>query len=117
MRNLIPLLMIIGVFYGIYWAMNEYHEPDAVLGHQQLQRYLGYIHKAEAEENTEEYERLIDNSDLYLRRCWRTGESIGDRILGEERGLAWTKHPDCKEITTRWFNSYQHRTLIRQGHM
>ena len=97
--------------------MNTYHEPDGVLGHQMLRKYLHYMEEAEAEEDAKEYQRLIDNSELYLLRCWRTGESIMDRILGEPKGLAWEKHPDCKNITMRWFNNYRDRTLIKQGHM
>ena len=116
MRGTIRLVVILGVFYGIYWSMNEYHEPDAYLGHQFLQKYLVYMQEAEEKGDTKEYKRLIDNSELYLLRCWRTGESIMDRILGEPKGLAWMKHPDCREITARWFRSYQKDLLVEQGH-
>ena len=95
--------------------MNDYHEPDGVLGHQQLRRYLVYMQEAQEKNDTEDYERLIRGSEVYLLRCWRTGESIGDRILGEPKGLAWKKHPDCREITTRWFNSRRDQPLARKG--
>ena len=73
------------------------------------------MRKAEKLEDPKEYNHLLDNSVIYLQRCWRTGDLFVNRLFDEPMGVAWNRDPLCAEITRRWFAGDTPDILYLQG--